>query len=92
MKNKPIFPFDEFIQVFGNSLEDLYWRKPPTSISIESMINNLPKLKSLTIVINSNKEFSTYELTKRVQDNTHLKTFLIKCDHNFEEDVRHFWL
>jgi len=90
--NKTLFPIDDFIQVFGNSLEFLYWRKPPVSISIESIINDLPKLKNLTIIKNSNKEFSTHQLAQWIQENTHLKTFVIRCENTIGYDICRFWL
>jgi hypothetical protein len=90
IKTKTLFPIDEFIQVFGNSLEFLCWRKSPVSISIESIINYLPKLKSLTIIKNSNRKFSTDKLAQWIQENTRLKTFVIKCENTIDNVIWHF--
>jgi len=90
--NKPLFPMDEFIQVFRNNLESLYWIKPPISILIHSLINGLPKLKSLTTVLHPSMKFSTYELAQWIQENTHLNTFVTKCESTESDATWHFWL
>jgi hypothetical protein len=91
IKNKTPFPIDEFIQVFGHSLEYLYWRKPPVAVPTEAIINGLTKLKNLTIIKNSNKNFSTYELTQWMQEKTRLTTFVVKCEKGIDGYIWHFW-
>ncbi len=92
LTNKPVFPIDEFIQVFHNNLESLYWIKPPISILIYSLINGLPKLKSLTTVLHPSMKLSTYELAQWIQENTKLNTFVTKCESTESDATWHFWL
>jgi hypothetical protein len=90
--NNTVFPIDEFIQVFCTSLESLHWIKPPISILIYYLINGLPKLKSLTAELHRNMELSTYKLTKWIQENTRLNTFVTKYESIDDGVIWHFWL
>jgi hypothetical protein len=92
LSNKPVFPIDEFIQIFGPSLESLYWMKPPISVPVYSLINGLPKLKSLTTAWCPNMAFSTYKVSQWIQENTRLNTYVAKREYANWDVIWYFWL